>query len=132
MPDVTGFAHVALTVTDLDRSKSWYSEILDWQTLFDGEEEGTRFSVGLLGGTNVIVGLRNHVSGTGDRFDPGVTGLDHVAFGAPSRAALEEWQAWFKEKDVVHSDIIDAPYGHVLNFKDPDNIALEIFAMPGG
>jgi hypothetical protein len=31
---------------------------------------------------------------------------------------------------VENSGVTDAPYGHVLVFRDPDNIQLEFFAMP--
>ena len=40
------------------------------------------------------------------------------------------WQHHLAELGVEHSDIIDAPYGSGLSFKDPDNIALEFFAPP--
>ena len=109
MPQVDGVAHVALTITDLDRSKEWYADVLGWQSIFDGEEEGLRYSLGILPGTNLIVGLRQHLGGTGERFTPDRTGLDHLAFGVPARADLEEWVETFKEKGVKYTDIIDAP-----------------------
>ena len=28
MPDITGFGHVDLSVTDLDRSEAWYTKVL--------------------------------------------------------------------------------------------------------
>jgi glyoxylase I family protein len=28
VPDITGLHHISLTVTDLDRSVAWYSEVL--------------------------------------------------------------------------------------------------------
>jgi hypothetical protein len=31
---------------------------------------------------------------------------------------------------IPHGDITDAPYGSGLSFRDPDNIALELFAPP--
>jgi glyoxylase I family protein len=131
MPQVDGVSHIAFTVTDLDRSMKWYSEVLGWQSMMEAEEDGIRYSLGMLPHTNLFLALRQHENGTGDAFDPGRTGLDHAAFGVPTRAALDEWEAEFKAKGVTYTETIDAPYGHVLNFKDPDNIALEIFAMPG-
>ena len=32
---------------------------------------------------------------------------------------------------IKHGGIVDAPYGSGLSFRDPDNIALELFAPPG-
>ena len=132
MSNLQGVSHVAFTVTDLERSKAWYTEVLGWQMLYDGEEEGIRFSLGMLPNVGIFVGLRQHPAGSGDRFDPARTGLDHVAFGVESREDLEVWQERFEKTGVTYTPIVDVPYGHVLNFKDPDNIALELFTMPTG
>jgi catechol 2,3-dioxygenase-like lactoylglutathione lyase family enzyme len=40
--------HVALTVTDLARSKECYGRVLGWAPVMDGEASGVRFSVGAL------------------------------------------------------------------------------------
>ena len=58
-------------------------------------------------------------------------GLDHISFQVPDRSALEEWAKRLDELDVAHSPITEAPYGTVLVFRDPDNIQLEFFALPG-
>jgi catechol 2,3-dioxygenase-like lactoylglutathione lyase family enzyme len=131
MPQVDGVSHIAFTVSDLAKSKEWYADVLGWQSMFEGEDGGIHYALGVIPHANLLVGLRQHDAGTGEAFDPGRTGLDHVAFGVPSRAALDEWEAEFKSKGVNYTETIDAPYGQVLNFKDPDNIALEIFAMAG-
>ena len=130
MSDLQNVSHVALTVTDLDRSKEWYTRVLGWQTMYDGEESGTTFSLGMLPNVGIFLGLRQHSGGSGDTFDPGRTGLDHIAFGVNSRDDLETWQKRFDEMGITYTPIVDVPYGHVLNFKDPDNIALELFTMP--
>jgi hypothetical protein len=31
---------------------------------------------------------------------------------------------------IEHGEIVDARYGSGLSFRDPDNIALEFFALP--
>ncbi len=33
---MTGGNHVAVTVTDLQRSRSWYERVLDWSSVFEG------------------------------------------------------------------------------------------------
>jgi catechol 2,3-dioxygenase-like lactoylglutathione lyase family enzyme len=130
MSDLQNVSHVAFTVTDLERSKEWYTKVLGWQAIYDGEEDGIVYSLGMLPNVGIFVGLRQHSGGSGDTFDPGRTGLDHIAFGVHSRDDLEEWQERFEDMGVTYTPIVDVPYGHVLNFKDPDNIALEIFTMP--
>ena len=131
MPEITGVSHVALTVTDFDRSKDWYFDLFGLQELFGGDEGGIRFVV-TMHSSGLIIGLREHSAGTKDAFTPERTGLDHIAFGCTDRAELEKWQATFEEKGITYTPIIDVDYGHVLNFKDPDNIALEMFALKTG
>lgn len=132
MPTFTGFSHLALTVTDLARSKQWYADVLGWQPLMEGtDEHDINFAFGVLGGGEVGVGLRQHPAADGASFSPARTGLDHISFAVASRSELEDWERQFGDKGVTFSPITDAPYGAVLSFKDPDNIALEAFAPPG-
>jgi catechol 2,3-dioxygenase-like lactoylglutathione lyase family enzyme len=58
------------------------------------------------------------------------SGLDHVAFGVPGRADLDRWAERLDGLGIAHGEIVDAPYGSGLSFRDPDNIALEFFAPP--
>jgi glyoxylase I family protein len=131
MPEFTGFSHVGLTVTDIERSKQWYADVLGWQLLMEGEEGDVSFAFGLVP-NGVGIGLRKH-GGTaeGGEFSPEHTGLDHISFAVESREALEELVSHLEEKGVTYSPIVDAPYGAVLSFKDPDDIALEAFAFGG-
>lgn len=125
---LTGAHHVTLTVTDLARSTEWYASLFGWQQLFDGDEGGVRFCVGMLP-SGLILGFRES-AGTAGAFDPSRVGLDHLSFGVPARAELATWEQRFGELGVDYTPTIDAPYGHVLNFKDPDGVALELFAAP--
>lgn len=132
MTEFSGFSHLALTVSDLERSTRWYADVLGWQVLMeDTDDNGIRLAFGVLPG-GVGLGLRHHPRGTGDDFSPERTGLDHVAFAVGSRDDLESFQEHLAGKGAVHSPIVDAPYGSVLSFKDPDGIALEAFAAPAG
>jgi catechol-2,3-dioxygenase len=75
------------------------------------------------GGTSV--GLVEH--GGDAPFDPTVTGLDHLAFAVGSPAELAAWAQRLDDAGVAHSGAIDIPPGAILNFKDPDGIALALF-----
>ena len=62
----------------------------------------------------------------GDRpFSEFRVGLDHVSLAVPDLATLEAWQAWLREYDVP-SDLRRSEWGHHLNVRDPDNIAVEL------
>lgn len=125
----SGVAHVSLTVTDLERSKRWYAELLGWEEMMAGESDGVIFVVGALPGGQLLA-LRQHADGTGDEFDPRRTGLDHLSLDVGSADQLSDWERRFVDLGVSYTPTQDMPYGHVLNFKDPDGIALELFAAP--
>ena len=132
MPEFTGFSHIGLTISDVERSKAWYSDVLGWQMLMEGtDEHGIHFAFGLLPGS-VGLGLRQHPEGSGEAFSPERTGLDHASFAVASREALDEWASHLADKGATYSEIVEAPYGQVLSFKDPDGIALEAFVIAGG
>jgi catechol-2,3-dioxygenase len=78
-----------------------------------------------------LFGLHTHPTANDQpNFSEFRSGLDHVSFGVPSRADLEKWESRLNEIGIEHGGIVDAPYGSGLSFRDPDNIALELFAPP--
>jgi glyoxylase I family protein len=125
-PSIT---HVALTVRDLDVSVPWYTRLFDAEPVLDEETGAFRHVVWSLGDT--LLGLHQFPNGDNAQpFNERRPGLDHLAFACPDRATLHTWQARLDELGVAYGDIVDAPYGSGLSFKDPDNLPLEIFAPP--
>jgi glyoxylase I family protein len=121
--------HVALTVTDLAASTTWYHKVLDAEPVLDEDTGPFRHVVFQLGGT--LLGLHGFPALVStERFDEHRPGLDHVSFACASRAELEEWERRLDALGVPHGKIVDAHYGSGLSFRDPDNIALELFAPP--
>jgi catechol-2,3-dioxygenase len=131
VPDFPPFAHVAVTVTDLQRSTRWYAELFDAEPVLDEDEQigGFHHTVFALGGGQLF-GLHTHAQAAGDRFSEHRTGLDHVAFGCSDRAGLDAWVERLNELGIAHGGVVDAHYGSGLSFRDPDGIALEFFAPP--
>lgn len=126
MPAIT---HVAVTVTNLAVSAEWYTRVLGVKPVLDEDTGPFRHVVYKLGDT--LLGLHQFPDLASDEpFDERRPGLDHIAFGCASRDELVEWGARLDELGVAHGDIIDAGYGSGLSFRDPDNIALELFAPP--
>ena len=107
---------VAITVTDLERSKAWYARVLDWTPVMDGGGNGVVFCVGEIPGGPVF-GLRQNADGGGDAFDPILTGLDHLAFPESSIAEMPNWERRFSELGVTYEPTEKTPDGFVLNFK---------------
>ena len=126
MSGLGGFHHVALTVTDLDASAAWYRDVLGLVELFREDSPARRAVVFGFAGGGTAVGLVEHTP-AGVPFDPTNVGLDHVAFSVPTRSDLDDWAARLDRLGVAHSGAIDVPPGAILNFKDPDGVALALF-----
>ncbi|MDP9388037.1 MAG: VOC family protein [Actinomycetota bacterium] len=122
--------HIALTVSDLERSVAWYRRLFDAEPVLDEDTGPFHHVVWMLGG-GTLLGLHQHVkeesSEPASEFRPG---LDHVSFACTDRAELKRWEERLDQLGIPHGLITDAPYGSGLSFRDPDNIPLEFFAPP--
>lgn len=129
MPTMPAITHVAVTVNDLSVSVPWYTELFGVEPVLDEDTGPFHHVVYLLGST--LFGLHTFPQlSSSESFDERRPGLDHVAFGCNDRAELEKWVNRLDELGVEHGGIKDAHYGSGLSFRDPDNIALELFAPP--
>jgi glyoxylase I family protein len=135
----TGIHHLRLTVTDLARSRQFYSEVLGFQVAAespgDVDDPAVRTDPDQLYGgvvftTNgMLFGLRP-VAQAGDRFDSERVGLDHLSFSVGSRDELVRAKDRLDQHGVEHGDIKDlTPFGiAILSFHDPDGVNLEFTA----
>jgi len=123
--------HVAITVRDLAVSVPWYEALFECSPVLDEDTEPDFHHTVYLAGENTLFGLHQHgrPSPAGG-FDELRVGLDHLAFGCEARADLEKWVTRLDELGIEHGGIVDAHYGSGLSFRDPDGIALELFAPP--
>ena len=131
MPEFPALTHVALTVSDLPRSVSWYRQLFDKDPVLDEDTGPFRHVVWMIG-DGTLVGLHQHTNlestEPASEFRPG---LDHLAFGCSDRSDLEAWKQRLDDLGIPNGGIVDASYGSGLSFRDPDNIPLEFFAPPG-
>ena len=126
--------HVAVTVTDIDASTAWYKDLFGFEELARDEHFGGSGGYAVVLGLpdwSMAVVLNHHPTNGGEPFDPTRTGLDHVGFVMPDRAALEEWENRLREKQIKHSSITDHDWGSSLNFRDPDDLQLQLVAFAG-
>ena len=130
----SSFAHVRLTVTDIERSRAFYDQVFGLPVAYelppDADEETREKLAFLFGGVlyrlgDSLLGLRPVAN---DRFDEDRVGLDHLSFAVASRDDLEAAALLLDEMGVPHEAVKEIAHGYLLEFRDPDNIALELFA----
>lgn len=132
---ITGYGHIRLTVTDLARSRAFYDDVFGFPVAFEvpaGADHATQEQLGFLFGGVIyavpggLLGLRP-VAPAGDRFDEDRVGLDHLSFAVSDEAALQEAVRVLDSLGVAHEGIKDIGAAQLLEFRDPDGIALELF-----
>jgi glyoxylase I family protein len=129
------FAHVRLTVTDIDRSRAFYDEVFGLPVAYElppDADEATRAQLSfLMGGVIYAVGgslfgLRP-AAPAADRFDEDRVGLDHISFVVATLGELEDTVRMLDERGIPHAGIKDLGPNYILEFRDPDNVALELY-----
>jgi glyoxylase I family protein len=132
-PIATGSVHhLRLTVSDVARSRAFYTEVLGFQHVMD-LPAGVFLSNGAVGlgiGPSPVPSR----APSEDRFDEARIGLDHLSFGVASREELERALRLLDARGVPHgaiTDLGDAFGMFILAFRDPDNIQLELTALYG-
>lgn len=133
----SGVHHVDLVVSSIERSLTFYRELLSPLGFHRiGEVEGERGeTIWYLAGPGSSIGLREAQSEREEPLDRYEVGLHHLALEASSRAAVDERAAWLRSHGV---EIESGPeeYGYspgyyAVFFFDPDGIKLEIVHVPG-
>lgn len=122
MDMMAGFSHVALTVTDVGTSKRFYTEVLGMPVI-DSSDTYCALHTGSAGLSALILSMHDETSD--DRFSEFRAGLDHLSLAIPDLEALGEWQRRLTSHGVPF-DAKRSEWGHHLNFRDPDNIAVEL------
>lgn len=134
MPTLTGVHHVALTVTDVDRSVPWYERVLGFETIGrdDTDGEAGLRKVFMRGpGFGITLTLVQHPDAERAQFDERRPGLDHLTFSVPDPDCLRRWTDRLTEHGVTFSPIKEehtAPGTEVIALRDPDGIQLVLWA----
>ncbi|MGI3786757.1 MAG: VOC family protein [Janthinobacterium lividum] len=136
----SGIHHLRLTVTDIARSKAFYSTLLGREPVIDFSDEvdepgvredrtkfygGVVFSFG-----HQVLGLRP-VAEAGDTFSSTRVGLDHVGLLLDARADLDRAAERLSASEVPHGEITDLGSMVILSLQDPDDINLELCCPAG-
>jgi glyoxylase I family protein len=125
MPGFAGIDHLSLTVTDLDVSERFYTEVLDFRVVMDFGYVRSLWHRE----SGFFLSLIRHDEGTGGPFSELYPGVDHIGLVAADRDELLAWEDRFRAAGVAFTPVRDMAFGYHLNFRDPDGIALE-FMVP--
>ena len=124
-----GVHHLRLTVTDVERSRAFYTEVLNFEHVTD-LPSGVFLSNGAIG-LGIGPSPAPDRAPADDRFDEARVGLDHLSLHVASRADLERAIQLLDERGAPHGEITDLgeAFGiYILAFRDPDNIQIELTA----
>ena len=116
--------HVHLKVSDLERSIGFFTEALGFQVT---QRLGERAAFLSAGGYHHHIGLNTWESLGGDPPPPGSTGLYHVAFRYPDRAALARALRRLMARSVPLQGAADHGVSEALYLQDPDGNGIELY-----
>lgn len=119
---IIGIHHVELTVTDLQRSVLFYSQLPSFKIVAQ-HPHFVMFDTG-----SFKFGLTDHNNKVkSNSFSELNTGLDHISFSVSSKQDLESAKEFFDREQIIHGEIKKLSNDtFVLAFRDPDNIQLEL------
>jgi len=133
MIEINGMAHVIVTVSQFDKARAFYSELLPFLGLtkvFDGDE-----FVYHVGGRTALGIQRCAPEHEGEPFVQSRVGLHHICFRARSREDVDTLAEKLRQMEATivrgPNESNWAPGYYSVLFEDPDGIRLEINHVPG-
>ncbi|MCH2094370.1 MAG: VOC family protein [Rhodobacteraceae bacterium] len=123
-PHQTRIGHVHLKVADLDRAIAFYRDVLG---LTVQQRLGTQAAFLSVGGYHHHIGLNTWESQDGTPPAQGHTGLYHVAFVYPDRAALGAALRSVLAAGIEVQGASDHGVSEAIYFSDPDGNGIEIY-----
>jgi catechol 2,3-dioxygenase-like lactoylglutathione lyase family enzyme len=124
---IKGLDHVAIVVSDMDRSIKFYTEILELNLILDGRPAGGEKKSFLGTKSKTIVALnedKKRLKQKGEYVD----GVNHVAFGVDD---LSKSSQVLSERGVEFVEVKKGEDGkpEAYHFLDPDGLELEIYGQ---
>lgn len=123
---INGIHHVKLPVSDVERSRDWYSQVLGFETTAEFVEDGELRGVALAReGCPPQIALRS---------DPGraraLAGFDPIALLIGDRDDVHAWAAELERSGQSHGGVVTGHAGGavLIGLHDPDGIEIRLYA----
>ena len=123
-PSGVTVGHIHLRVSDLDRSVAFYRDVLGFEVMQRYGPDAAFLSVD---GYHHHIGLNTWGSRGGSRPAAGTTGLFHVAFLYPGRAALGRAVQRVLDAAVPLTGMADHGVSEAVYLDDPDGNGIELY-----
>lgn len=126
MPDLSGIHHVKLPVTDVQRSRDWYTTVLGLRVDIEFTEDGVVRGLALSDPAGTLSLALRH--------DPvraaAMAGFDALALRVPSREDVPAWVARLDELGQKHGGAVTGHRGGsvLVGLHDPDGIEIRLYA----
>ncbi len=133
IPPIANTGHVGLNVSNLERARDFYAQVLALQVVKESLDGERRFAF-LGDGEKLVLTLWEQSEG---RFATSAPGLHHLSFQVRSVAEIQAVEERLRrlEAKIFHDGIVAHAEGASsggLFFEDPDGIRLEIFSASAG
>lgn len=116
--------HIILTVSDIERSRKFYGDLLGFELHEVPAEYGSLVYFPVENGSVWLIA--HDQTPPGDQFSEFRIGLDHLAFSAPDKPFLDELATKLVAAGVETQGVeLFHHRWHYVAFRDPDNIQLE-------
>jgi catechol 2,3-dioxygenase-like lactoylglutathione lyase family enzyme len=133
-----GFSHVGLSTLDLDRTRDFYENVLQFKAvrcdILEVKEGGRIRHIFFDTGRDQLLAFMEArgVPGVPAQYDAGINralgvpnAFYHFAFEAGSEAGLEEKRNELIARGVEVTEVVDHDWAKSIYFKDPNGIQLE-------
>jgi catechol 2,3-dioxygenase len=120
----TRIGHIHLKVADIDRAIGFYSGVLGFEVM---QRYGPQAAFLSAGGYHHHIGLNTWESAGSSPPPPGHTGLYHVAFLYPDRAALADALRRVLRAGIALDGAADHGVSEAIYLRDPDGNGVELY-----
>lgn len=126
---IKGIDHVAIVVSDMDRSIEFYAGVLGLTLIQDGRKEGGKKKTFLGTKSRTLVALTEDTKRSKERGEY-VEGVSHVAFLVDE---VEKAAESLRKKGVIFIEekVDKGGKSKAYHFLDPDGLELEIYGETG-